>query len=60
MFFICSDGLGDWIAPDNIFKILKKHGIQDGTDILIRQAKEISFAAETVYDDITAVAIHCR
>lgn len=60
MFFMCCDGLGDWIAPDTIFSTLKKHGIEDGTDILIRQAKEISLAAETVYDDITAVAIQFR
>jgi serine/threonine protein phosphatase PrpC len=25
MFFICSDGLGDWIAPDNIFKKVDYH-----------------------------------
>jgi serine/threonine protein phosphatase PrpC len=60
MFFMCCDGLSDWITPDNILKTLKNHGIQDGTDILIRQAKEIAFAAETSYDDITAVAIQFR
>jgi len=60
MFFMCSDGIGDWIAPENIMDILKNHGIKEGTDILIQQAKEISFAAENYYDDITAVAVHFR
>ena len=58
MFFMCSDGIGDWITPENIIKILKNHGIKEGTDILIQQAKEISFAAESYYDDITAIAVH--
>ena len=59
MFFMCCDGLGDWIEPDKIFSTLKNHGIKDGTDILIQQAKEISLAVETFYDDITAVTIQC-
>ena len=54
--FMCCDGLGDWIEPEHILKALMMHGIQDGTDMLMRQAKEISLAAESVYDDITAVA----
>ncbi|HML46662.1 MAG TPA: hypothetical protein PKE04_07930, partial [Clostridia bacterium] len=57
--FMCCDGLGDWIAPEHILEALMAHGIQDGTDMLMRQAKEVSLAAESVYDDITAVALQC-
>jgi len=60
MIFMCSDGLSDWIKPDSVFGTLESHGVEDGVNTLLRQAKEISFTEKLYYDDITAIAVHCQ
>ena len=57
IFFMCSDGLSDYIKADDIFTGLANFGIQEGTDRLISQAKEISLSNHNYYDDITAIAV---
>ena len=60
MFYMCSDGLSDWIAPDSVFATIAKNGVKNGIDMLIVQAKELSLVRQNYYDDITAVAVYCR
>lgn len=57
MFFMCCDGLSDWILPVEIFKRINKDGIKAGVDNLICQAKEKSLADHNSFDDITAIAL---
>jgi len=59
MFFMCCDGLSDWIKPDDIFSILSEYGVKDGIEKLIPQAKEKSLADNNYIDDITAIAALC-
>jgi protein phosphatase len=57
IFFMCCDGLSDWMASDDIFTILSVNGVENGIEILIPRAKEKSLADQNYFDDITAVAV---
>ena len=59
IFFMCCDGLSDWITPNYILAALTENGIKNGIDKLIPQAKGMSLASLNYFDDITAVAVQC-
>jgi|GEM_PF-2307762 len=57
IFVLCCDGLSNWVSQDNIFKSIKKNGLQKGVDDLIETAKQLSLKTDKKFDDTTALAL---
>lgn len=56
---LCCDGIGDWIAADEIIQGVQGKDLEEGVQGLILQAKERAIAAEGYFDDLTVLAIKC-
>jgi len=56
MFIACSDGLSDWIAPEQIFEKIQNCGVNASIDELIMAARDKALRKQKYFDDITAIA----
>jgi len=57
MFFICSDGLSNWVPAGEVFENVSKIGVQQAVDKSILKARDLSLKSINKFDDITAVTI---
>ena len=57
MLIACSDGLSDWIEPEQMFERIGKQKIDTAVDELITSARDIALSKQNYYDDISAIAV---
>ena len=60
MFIACSDGLSDWITPEQMFAKIGQQEISTAVDELITSARDIALNKQTRFDDISAIAVTVR
>jgi serine/threonine protein phosphatase PrpC len=59
-FIACSDGLSDWITPEQMFDKIGQQEINTAVDELITSARVMALNKHNYFDDITALTVIVR